>query len=145
MRDKASFEELSTLFFSVRQVVRANLPEAQSDPNAWLHFETMKFIASSEAPTMREVAAHLRITAPSATSLVNHLVARKFVRQTVCATDKRIKRLSLTTLGKRRLSEHCARSTEALRRVFSRVPHGELEALARALRRVRAVHSSDGQ
>ena len=64
---KNDFQELSTLFFEMRQTIRANLPDGQADPNAWMRCETLRFVSESEGPTMRELAKHLRVTAPSAT------------------------------------------------------------------------------
>jgi DNA-binding MarR family transcriptional regulator len=135
-------QELASLFFSTRQIIRGKLPEGKADPNAWMRFQTMRYIEDNEGPTMQDVASYLRIKAPSATSLIAHLVGHRFVRRIV-GKDKRVTRLYLTGLGKKKLAEHQKRSNITMRKVFSEFNESEVRELARILRHLRDIHEKD--
>jgi len=139
MKDTA-LQELASLFFSTRQIIRSRLPGSAADPNAWLRFQTMRFIADSGEPTMQEVADYLRIKAPSATSLIGYLAGKKLVARRTSVRDKRITRLALTERGRKILAEHQKRSNMTLRRVFNDFPDSDVRELARILRRLRDMH-----
>jgi DNA-binding MarR family transcriptional regulator len=141
MKD-ATYQELASLFFSTRQIIRSRLPESAADPNAWLRFQTMRFIEDNDAPTMQDVAMYLRIKAPSATSLIGHLAGKGCIRRRTNGRDKRVTRLVLTTRGKKVLAEHQKRSNATLRRVFSQFDRTEIRELARILRHLRDVHAA---
>lgn len=136
-----TLQELASLFFSTRQIIRGKLPQGKADPNAWLRFQTMRYIEDSNGPTMREVASYLRIKAPSATSLIAHLVGRGFVRR-VAGKDKRVTRLRLTPRGKKLLAGHDKRSNATMRTVFSQFTDAEVRELVRLLRHLRDIHES---
>jgi DNA-binding MarR family transcriptional regulator len=137
------YSELSSLFFSMRQIVKQQLPnKGKTDPNAWLRLETMRFIGMSKNPTMHDVARHLRVKAPSATSLVAHLAASGFVVRTGEATDKRIVRISLTSSGKQEVAAYLVRSETAMRKAFSKLHERDVSELVRILRDLQNAHNS---
>lgn len=135
----ALFQQLASLFFSTRQIIRAKLPDGKADPNAWLRFQTMRYIEDSDGPTMQEVAAYLRIKAPSATSLVRHLVAQGKVRRTT-GKDKRFTRLLLTPRGKKILVECQRRSNDTLKEVFADFKPADVRELVRILAHLQHLH-----
>ena len=138
--NNSALQELASLFFSTRQIIRSRLPESAADPNAWMRFETMRFIEDTGMPTMQDVAGYLRIKAPSATSLIAHLAGKGFIRRHTGKSDKRVTRLMLTPKGKKALSEHQKRSNATLRKVFSEFADTEVRELARSLRHLRNLH-----
>lgn len=128
----------ASLFFAVRGVVRTKLAQGkQLDPSAWLRVETLKFIADHDKPSMRDLAAYLSITAPSATSLARGLSREGLVARRTSRTDRRASELSLTPKGKRLLAKKVARGTKLLGEIFSALSPAELAAFARALERMR--------
>ncbi|HEV3245030.1 MAG TPA: MarR family transcriptional regulator [Candidatus Paceibacterota bacterium] len=139
---KTDLRELASLFFTTRQMIRANLPQGQADPNAWMRCETLRFIDEHGRPTMREVAAHLRITAPSATSLIRKLQRLGWTLRKPSGSDRRVVRISLTPTGKRELSRYRTRAEVTMRRVFSKLPERDLSHLIRVLRTLNDVHHS---
>ena len=141
----SQLQELASLFFSTRQIIRSRLPEGAADPNAWMHFETMRFIEDSGAPTMQEVAAYLRIKAPSATSVIAHLAGKGFILRRAGERDKRVIQLVLTSRGKKALAAHQKRSDATMRKVFSEFADTEIRELASILRHLRDVHDSSVQ
>ena len=134
MEDKI-FSELATLFFSTKQIMRKQMPNnGNTDPNAWLHFETIRYIGESKKPSMQDVAHFLQIKAPSATSLVAHLVDAGFLERKGEAGDKRIVRIALTARGKREVADYTARSVVTMRKTFSKLDEREVAALSEILR-----------
>lgn len=136
-----NFQELASLFFEMRQTIRANLPQGEADPNAWMRCETLRFIAESERPTMQEIAKHLRVTAPSATSLARKLFALGWIERTP-GKDKRVVRITLTAKGKRELGHYRKQTEKTMRKVFSRLQERDLAHLKRALRNLRDIHAA---
>jgi len=141
MKD-ATFQELASLYFSTRQIIRAKLPGGKADPNAWMRFETMRYIEDANGPTMQDIADYLRIKAPSATSLVAHLARQNSVRRAVGTDDKRVTRLYLTSHGKKLLAEHRKHSVSVMRKVFADFKPDEVDELVRLLRHLRDIHDA---
>ncbi len=135
------FQELSSLFFETRQIIRSKLPaEGSHDPNAWMRSETLRFISQLESPTMQDVAAHLRITAPSATSLIRYLHKQGLLARVGKEGDKRVVCLTLTPAGKTALSAYKERCSSTMRKVFSALSDTEIDELATILRHLRDIH-----
>lgn len=139
---EGDFQELTSLFFEMRQTIRANLPQGQADPNAWMRCETLRFIDEHDAPTMQEIAKHLRITAPSATSLVRKLASLGWIIREPSGSDKRVVRISLTAAGTHEVSRYRKQSERTMRKVFSRLPERDLRHLMRVLRSLNDMHSA---
>jgi DNA-binding MarR family transcriptional regulator len=138
---KKDFQELTSLFFEMRQAIRANLPRSQADPNAWMRCETLRFIDKDERPTMQEIARHLRITAPSATSLVRKLDSLGWIARKPSGSDKRVVRISLTPAGQRELARYRKQSQQTMQKVFSKLPDSDLRHLMRVLRSLNDIHN----
>lgn len=143
--NEKNFQELTSLFFEMRQTIRANLPQGQADPNAWMRCETLRFIAESDqrdGPTMQEIARQLRVTAPSATSLVRKLFSLGWIERKASGSDKRVVRISLTAKGRKELSRYRSQSEKTMRKVFSKLPERDLSHLKRVLRSLRDIHTA---
>ncbi|MDR3571489.1 MAG: MarR family transcriptional regulator [Candidatus Pacebacteria bacterium] len=138
---KNNFQELTSLFFETKQTIRANLPR-RPDPNAWMRCETLRFIDEHEQPTMREIAKHLQVTAPSATSLMRKLFELGWIERTSSGSDKRIVRISLTADGRREVVHYRKQGEKTMKKVFSKLPERDLAHLKRILRTVNTIHKS---
>ena len=141
-KQQTDFVELATLFFETRQTIRANLPQGHADPNAWMRCETLRFIEEGERPTMQEIAKHLRVTAPSATSLMRKLSALGWIVRKPSEKDKRVVQIALTAAGQRELSRYRKQSEKTMRKVFSKLGRRDLAHLKRALRNLQGVHAA---
>lgn len=127
-----------SLFFAARQAVRTRLAEGKKlDPSTWLRVETMKFIADHDRPKMRDVAAHLAITAPSATSLVQALMRKGLVAIVPDERDGRTSRLALTAKGKRELTQSLARGRKLLGALFNGVSAADLVTFSDVLEHIK--------
>lgn len=128
----------ASLFFAVRGIVRTRLAHGKKlDPSAWLYVETMKFIGDRDRPSMRMLAEHLSITAPSATSLVTRLTRAGLVTRTKNPRDRRASELVLTRKGQARLKRTVERGIGILGEVFSVLTPEEFAAFTAALERIR--------
>src|ERR1700690_3983477 len=134
--NKKNAQELASLFFMTRQLMRAKLPSGAADPNAWLRCETLRYIARLQAPTMRDVARYLRVQAPSATSLIANLARQQLVARCGSPSDKRVVRIRITAKGQRALAAYGRRSTSTMRKVFTKLTAAEIMRLMRILRRL---------
>jgi DNA-binding MarR family transcriptional regulator len=84
--------------------------------------------ADPAGPTIGDVADHLLLRHHSAVELVDRAAAAGLVRRSADPADQRTVRLSLTTLGRRRLAELSALHLEELHRM-----RGHLGALWKGL------------
>jgi len=100
--------QLVNLLFETAQRAKEWMgPRRRSGSGAITHVRlaTLKFIQTQPQPTMKDLAAHLHIAAPSATLLVDSLVAKKLLRRVDVAGDRRSVRLALTPKGTRALAQ----------------------------------------
>jgi DNA-binding MarR family transcriptional regulator len=135
-RSATAYGELSGLFFETRQIIRQNLPGAKrSDPNAWLRLQTIRFISEADAPTMHDVAAYLRVKAPSATSLIAHLVSQGLIARRP-GRDRREVILSVTPAGRQALMEYGEQSEKMMRTTFSTLDESEVGSLCAILKKL---------
>lgn len=132
-------ERAISLFFAVRGAVRTKLAQGRRlDPYAWLHIETMLYIRDNAGTSMKDLAAYLSITAPSATSLVSALAKDGLVVRRIDRNDRRTTALSLTKKGKTLLAGAVQRGTALLGELFTGLSRAELAAFTRALARIQA-------
>ncbi|MDB5259462.1 MAG: hypothetical protein JWO73_670 [Candidatus Taylorbacteria bacterium] len=71
------------------------IEEAERSGCSLSHLEVMKYVAEKEDPSMKDIAAHLRITPPSTSVLIDILVAKKLVIRKQAASDRRTVRIHL--------------------------------------------------
>ncbi len=140
MKVRNQFQELASLFFVMRQIIRERLPAGHADPNGWMRCETLRYIAESDGPTMREIARRLRITAPSATSLIQNLERLGFIDRRPSQKDKRVVRIYLNERGKREFARYLVRSGATMEKVFSKLSARDVARLKRILQNLRDAH-----
>ena len=112
-------DRLISLFFNVGRTIRQNTPK--HDPFSLLKLETLRYVSEVNEPQMKDIATHLAITAPSATSLVNSLVRAGALKRIVDPKDRRSVHLALTGKaealvkhGHRQLAENLGGCLEVL-------------------------------
>lgn len=133
----AQITRAATLFFMVRGLVRTKLAQGKRlDPYAWLRIETMVYIRDHAGVPMKDVAAYLSITAPSATSLVNALVKAGYVERRADPTDKRTSRVYLTRQGKAKLEKATRHGMQVLGGLFAPLSGKDLAAFTSLLERI---------
>lgn len=130
-------EELISLLFATRRLIRSRVGARgrAADPYAWLRLEVLRFIAEEKGASMRDLAAYLSVTAPSASSLIARLETDGYVRRQT-GKDRRAVLLYPTAKGARELARAQKENAKALKAVFSPLTRAELSALLKLLRRV---------
>lgn len=132
-----------SLFFTVRRMMRARFTHGKKiDPSTWLQIETVKFIFDHHAPSMKDVAEYLSITAPSASALVRELERHGFITSHADLKDRRVSRLTLTPKGKLKLKKAVARGVQVGGALFSALSDEELAAFSKTLERIK--HAKHG-
>jgi DNA-binding MarR family transcriptional regulator len=140
-KHKHSAKEIAkaaTLFFMVRGLVRTRLAAGrQLDPYAWLRIETLVYIRDNAGVAMKDIAAYLSITAPSATSLVNALVRADLVERRIDVRDKRALRVYLTKKGSEVLNDAVKNGMQVLGILFAPLSPRELASFSNLLDRIK--------
>lgn len=88
----------ASLLFNVGKIIRARVEHVL--PISFTQAEALRLLGDKKSLTMRAIAAHFKIAAPSATAIVNELVRAEYVTRTENTKDRREVMLSLTTKGK---------------------------------------------
>jgi DNA-binding MarR family transcriptional regulator len=140
-RMKDAYRRLPNLFFVTRQLIRSKVRSAgKSGHNSWMRLETLRYVGEHEKSTMRDIATYLRITAPSATSLIAGLIRRKLIARERDKKDKRITRLRLSQEGRAMLSAYEKGSSTLMKEVFSKLDAADIRELVRILKALDGHH-----
>jgi len=93
-------DDLIALIFNIGQSLRE---KAHADKEAgdcsFLHMYALHYIKDKDGATMRDVSDLLHITPPSATSLMNTLVNKGFIKRMSDENDRRSVKLQITPGG----------------------------------------------
>ena len=128
-----------SLFIGLGRLIKSRM-HAHACPTL-PQLETLDFIARTpHAPTMRELAGHLRIKAPSATVLVDELVRARLVVRAHGTLDKRAVGLALTAHGRRMLKQSTARREKVIGQLLKPLSARDRAALNRILARIIATN-----
>ena len=88
--------------FSTGRVIHEYIAGAgRRDPLSMLKLQTLRYVATTKQPPMKEVARFLCVAPPSATAVVGTLVRDGLLKRTTDRHDRRTVRLALTPLGRR--------------------------------------------
>lgn len=80
--------------------------------------EALYYAEQAKKPLMRDIAAYLRVTAPTATSLIEDLVKRGLLVRQADPSDRRAVHVELTLRGKKALREHMGRKARIIERIL---------------------------
>jgi DNA-binding MarR family transcriptional regulator len=95
-------ETISVIFQAIRFFKQQEAPHGKG-MLSHVRFETLSFVSEANRPSMKDLAKYFRIEAPSATSLVEHLVKAKQLARVPDLKDRRQVHLVLTSRGRRDL------------------------------------------
>ena len=97
------------------------------------HFRTLNYLSRHPGASLSELAEFLGLTPPSASKLVQKLVASRVVARRI-GRDRRRIRLTLTADGRAALAEAHRETQESLARTLSALSRRELKTLHASLR-----------
>lgn len=140
-RHPTQIDELMSLFFAMGRVVRQNARDTKPSAHlSVLQLETLRYIAEHDRPLMKDIAAFLAVTPPSATSLVEGLVSGGQLKRSPDPTDRRSIRIEITPKGKTAIEKLYAAKRASIQKVFSRLSAKEQETLITILKKVTNSH-----
>jgi len=99
----------------------------------------MFFLRENQGATLSDLAAHLGVSAPTASGLVERLGRGGFVRREEADHDRRYTRHFLTTRGNSVVADLEREGRALLNDIFGRLTDQELAQLTRALERLLAA------
>ncbi len=117
--------------FSLGRIIRERL-STDSSYEPLLHLAILKFV-SERQPRMREIADYLRITPPSATSVVNALAESGQIKRIKDRSDRRTVRLSITARGEKSLDDGMRQKRSAIGSIINRLSKNEQDDLKKIL------------
>ena len=138
---QSTLDQLIATLFAIQRLVLENLRRgAKLDPASFVQLEALRLIKEAGKPTMREVAHHLHITPPSATSLIDALVKTQNLARAPDPHDRRIIRLALTTKGERVLARGLERKRNGMKQIFSSLNEEEQRQLTQIIKKILHTH-----
>lgn len=134
-------EELMPLMFGMRRLMKAKLmPHVHANPHAWLRLEVLRYIEKAGEPTMREVALHFQIAAPSATTLIEKLVEEGMATRKRGTKDRRIVCIVISAKGRAALEKQRTHADDVVRELMSVLPEPDLERFIEILRKLHSAN-----
>lgn len=104
-----------------------------------LQLYTLRFIKKKQEVSMSQIARYLTIELPSATSLINKLVAEKLVKRYEGKDDRRTVKLRLTLGGRLALENALTDSKKRLRQSLSPLTEADKNNLLSILKSIQNV------
>lgn len=130
MISQEKIDNLSSLILEVgRKIKEKHREENVKSPISHLCLGALKFIADTGKPTMKDLADNFGITPPSATAMIEPLVANRFLVRDNDAHDRRIVRLSITDKGKKVLEKNIQIARAGMRDILSKMEEEEFDNL----------------
>jgi DNA-binding MarR family transcriptional regulator len=124
---------LYELLFGFMRKCKQQMSAEGGSPMTYLHLETLRFLAEAARPDMGEVAAYLRVAAPSATAIVNALADDGLIARKPDPEDRRRVLLAVTAKGDRALEAAGKRRAEAFARIIEPLSAADRSEFARIL------------
>jgi DNA-binding MarR family transcriptional regulator len=140
MEHRQKIEYLITLFFTTDRLIREKSQGEGLDPLSMLHLEVLRLI-DAEGPTMKRIAEHLRIKAPSATSLVAGLARSGLVARVKDRGDRRVVRMRTTARGKRSLKEGSQRIVAKTKEIISHLKQKQIDDFIKIMEEIEAAYT----
>lgn len=131
-----NYRELTSLFFTasrhIKETMRAN--GCTGDVSV-LQLESLFFIFKKE-PTMTELADYLSVAPPSATSLVESLVADGYVDRVPDKDDRRIVRIKVSGKGLTKITATREKAAEHMKKILEPLTDEEKQSLKTILEKI---------
>lgn len=128
-------EQLMNLSFRLARQMRKRMTSAAKDVNL-VQVHAMAMVDEHEGITMKELAAQLKITSPSATSFVQRLVAAGCVERFTDPRNRKQIHLRLTAAGRKLLAAKKEERMLIMRGLISQIEEKDRAELIRIFTRL---------
>lgn len=105
-------------------------------PLTFSRLMVLRLLAKNEARNVSDVAAFLGVSDAAASKTIDKLVSRKLLQRVESRSDRRVRELSLTPIGRHLLSEYEIANRNALAETFRACSPKDLHCASEALDRV---------
>lgn len=137
-------DRLTSLMFSFSRILRReSICALGAGGMSLLQMGSLLLISEQEGLTVKDLARQLRITPPSATSLMNRLEHLGLAKRRRGAENRKIVHIHLTSEGRSLLEERMGKKHTSLRRILSVLSPDDRNALIRILEHLVSVHSAN--
>jgi DNA-binding MarR family transcriptional regulator len=138
MKKKSTTEKIISLMFNMGRAIKKQClkKSGRSSGLSILQIEALWYIGEGKEVLMKDLAGHLSITPPSATSLVDDLVRAKLVTRSEDKKDRRITAISLTAKGKRSLANFLKKRMEKAKKKIDKLTQVEKKSLLKILEKL---------
>ena len=140
--NKISNNSFISLIFNASRLIRESTGKhGNVDPFSLAQFKVLTLVSEKSSPTMKEITDSLYITSPSATSIINHLVAEKELQRMFDKEDRRIVRLILTVKCKKTLIIRRKEAAERMNKIIKTLDKKEKSQLVNILTKIINSHN----
>ncbi|HJV33276.1 MAG TPA: MarR family transcriptional regulator [Patescibacteria group bacterium] len=130
-------KRLGAVFLALKRALHERLQRSTSFDSASLaRVAVLDLVRRNGETTMKDVAAYLCVTPPSATALADGAVAAGLLTRRQDPDDRRSVRLRLTPKGKRALASGMRGVEAAMSRMFARLDAQEQDRLIALLEKI---------
>lgn len=138
MSKGSAAEKIISRMFNIGRAINKQFLEENKRKNrlSILQIETLRYVRENQGVLMKDLAWHLFITPPSATSLVNELVRAKLVGRSSSKKDRRITGISLTKKGKKVLEKTMIQKMEKIREKIDKLTAKEKNFLLKVFEKL---------
>jgi len=133
-------QELTRLILALKKILPQSERPSKLDPFTCLRVHVLEYILMQERTEMKDLAAFLGITPPSATSLINRLVRAGALSRVQDKNDRRKVLLQITPKGKKMLETGKEHIEQHMNKMFSVLSNNELDQFIELLKKIVDTH-----
>ena len=119
----------------IRSQMRSHTPEVLTVPQ----FRALGFVNRNSGATLSDLAAHIGLTLPSASRMVEALITRGLMTREEHPLDRRRVKLTVTERGRSLVSASKAETLAFLSEKLAGVGEGDKESVVRAMKVLRKI------
>jgi DNA-binding MarR family transcriptional regulator len=138
-------DELIDLAFNFARIMQRKMAEATHQDHSvknWLQMHALCIIQEKPGITMKDLAAALMITAPTATTFVARLVRLGCLQRVADPANRKLVRLRITKTGNKLMRTMMEKRLVVIRSAFAVLSVKDQNDLIRIYRKLIANHSS---
>lgn len=137
-KKRSNTEQIISLMFNMGRAIKKQCLKSsgRADGLSILQIEALWYIQEENDVLMKDLAGHLFIAPPSATSLTDDLVKAKLVSRSEDKKDRRTTTISLTSRGKRALANFLKKRMEKAKKRIDNLTQAEKKSLLRILEKL---------
>jgi len=130
MEEKKSISGLVDLIFSTSRLLKEKVKcEHKNLQLSFVNIGMLRYIEEHGNPTMKEIADHFLISAPSVTSMVEMLIKSDHLMRVTDPNDRRVVRVSMTENGKKEFERILENVKSKIGEVLNNLAKDDLEKL----------------